>query len=81
MATARLVSDAQKDLIARSNDGFRWGNPAAEARVAELLAGLRAAGLPVTHIRHQASDPADGFHPDNPVRPRWQPPCQWVMRP
>ena len=67
MATALLVIDAQKDFLARRDEGYSWGNPDAEARIADLLAGFRAAGQAVIHIHHHGTDPADGFHPDNPL--------------
>ena len=53
---ALLLIDVQQGL-----DAPRWGarnNPAAEQRIAELLAAWRASGKPVIHVQHLSLDPA-----------------------
>ena len=69
MTTALVIIDAQQAFLAERDaaPGYNWANPDAPDRIAELLAGFRAAGLPVIHIHHHGSDPRDGFHPDNPL--------------
>jgi nicotinamidase-related amidase len=62
--TALLLIDVQKAW-----DDPSWGvrsTPEAEANVARLLAGFRAAGRPVLHVRHASGNPASPLHPDQP---------------
>lgn len=52
-----------------------WGarnNPEAEARIAELLAGWRAAGWPVVHVRHMSTTPGSPLRPERPGN-AWKP--------
>jgi nicotinamidase-related amidase len=58
---ALLLIDVQQGL-----DDPKYGarnNPGAEARIAALLAGWRAAGWPVIHVQHMS------VHPESPLRP------------
>jgi nicotinamidase-related amidase len=41
-------------------------NPEAEGRIAEALAGWRAAGLPVVHVRHSSPEPDGRFREGTP---------------
>jgi len=41
-------------------------NPEAEGRIAEALAGWRAAGLPVVHVRHSSPEPDGSFREGTP---------------
>ena len=65
--TALLVIDLQEAMRADRDAGYPWANPDAPATAGRILAAFRAAGLPVVHIHHNEADPADGFHPDNPL--------------
>ena len=67
MTTALIVIDSQQSFVASRDRGRAWGNPDAEARIADLLAAFRTAGLPVLHVHHHGTDPTDDFHPDNPL--------------
>jgi len=58
---ALLVVDVQQGM-----DDPRYGarnNPAAEQRIADLLAAWRRAGRPVIHVQHLS------LHPHSPLRP------------
>lgn len=62
--TALLVIDVQQGL-----DDPRYGarnNPDAERRIAELLAGWRAAGRPVIHVQHLSVEPHSPLRADQP---------------
>jgi nicotinamidase-related amidase len=63
---ALLVIDVQMAFVARRDAGFPWGDPAADHRIADLLAGFRAAGVPVIHIHHHDPDPGSDFHKTAP---------------
>lgn len=59
--SALIVIDVQ-----RAFDDPQWGarnNPNAERNIAALLAGWRASGRPIIHIRHRNSQPEGRFHP------------------
>lgn len=59
---ALVVVDVQKGL-----DDPRLGrrnNPDAEMNIAEILAGWRASGLPVFHVRHISVEPGSSLNPD-----------------
>lgn len=60
---ALLIIDMQAEMQRRIESGADHVNPDAPTRIAELAAAFRAQGLPVVHIRHQATDPASCFHP------------------
>jgi nicotinamidase-related amidase len=64
---ALVVIDLQEAMRAERDAGYPWANPDAPATAGRLLAAFRAVGLPVVHIHHHESDPAAGFHPDNPL--------------
>ncbi len=66
MTTALLVIDVQMDFVSRRAAGRDWGNPAADTKIAAMLAAFRAKGLPVWHVHHHGTDPRDPFHPDAP---------------
>lgn len=66
MATALVMIDVQMDFLHNRAAGYAWANPDAESQIAALLAGFRAAGLPIIHVHHHGDDLRDGFHPDNP---------------
>jgi nicotinamidase-related amidase len=63
---ALLLIDVQEAFRMGQAEGYPWANPQAEAAIAALLAGFRAAGLPVLHVLHHGTDPADPHHPDHP---------------
>ncbi|MBA3316483.1 MAG: cysteine hydrolase [Gemmatimonadales bacterium] len=61
---ALLLIDVQQGL-----DHPRWGarnNPAAEQRIAELLAAWRATGRPVIHVQHLSLEPRSPLRQDAP---------------
>ena len=64
---ALVVIDLQLAMQADRDAGYPWANPDAPQTAGRLLAAFRAAGLPVVHVHHHGVDPADGFHPDNPL--------------
>lgn len=52
--------------VQRAIDDPRWGprnNPAAEDRIADLLAAWRAKNLPRFHIRHDSTEPDSTYRP------------------
>ena len=65
--TALIVIDLQEAMRADRDAGYPWANPDAPQTAGRILAAFRAAGLPVWHVHHNGTDPADGFHPDNPL--------------
>ncbi len=65
--TALLVIDLQEAMRADRDAGYPWANPDAPETAGRLRAAFHASGLPVLHIHHHGTDPADGFHPDNPL--------------
>ena len=65
--TALLVIDLQEAMRAERDAGFPWANPQAPQRAGRILAAVRAAGPHVVDVHHTTSDPADGFHPANPL--------------
>lgn len=58
--------DAQQAFVLRRDRGSAWANPDAEQAIAGLLAAFRQRGLPVIHVHHHGSDPADDFRLDLP---------------
>jgi nicotinamidase-related amidase len=66
MPTALLVIDVQMAFVARRDAGHFWANPDADASIATLLAAFRVQGLPVIHVHHHGTDPADDFHAEAP---------------
>ena len=61
---ALLIIDMQRAI-----DHPDWGvrnNPQAEANVAALLAGWRAAARPLFHIRHDSREPQSHYRPGQP---------------
>lgn len=67
MTRALLVIDLQQEFARRTAAGMARSNPGAEARVADLIAGFRGAGLPVIHVHHDDPNPASGFRQDKPT--------------
>lgn len=65
--TFLLVIDLQEAMRAECAVAGPWANPQAPAVAGALLAAFRAAGLGVVHVHHHGDDPADGFHPENPL--------------
>jgi nicotinamidase-related amidase len=62
--THLIVVDVQEAI-----DDPKWGprnNPAAEARIADLLAAWRMAQAPIVHIRHDSSDAHSPYRPGGP---------------
>jgi nicotinamidase-related amidase len=64
--TALIVIDVQKAFDEIGAGGARRNNPQAGARIAELLAGFRTAGVPVIHVRHASHEANSPFGPDRP---------------
>ncbi len=68
--TALLVIDMQMEMIFRTEAGRERVNPAAEERIADLLALFRARGLPVIHVHHdQPGTPVAFGQPGGAVMP------------
>jgi nicotinamidase-related amidase len=65
--TVLLVIDLQEAMRAERDAGSAWANADAPQVAGAVLAAFRAAGLGVVHVHHHGDDPADGFHPDNPL--------------
>ncbi|EEW25872.1 isochorismatase family protein [Rhodobacter ferrooxidans] len=66
LSPALLMIDVQMAFVHDRDAGYPWANPEAEARIADLLAAFRAAGLPVIHIHHHGLDPRDTMHATAP---------------
>ena len=64
--TALVVIDVQQAFALRRDAERPWANPGAEAAIAALLAAFRKRRLPVVHVHHHGTDPADDFHIDAP---------------
>jgi nicotinamidase-related amidase len=64
--TALIVVDVQKAFDEIEAAGLGRNNPAAVQRIADLLAGWRAGGAPVIHIRHASREPDSRFRADRP---------------
>lgn len=58
---AILVIDMQEGMADRIRAGRLPVNPDAPDRIAALLAGARAGGIPVIHLHHDDPDPASPF--------------------
>jgi nicotinamidase-related amidase len=67
MTTALVVIDLQEAMRDYRDAGHPWANPGAVEAAGRLVAAFRAAGLSVVHVHHHSLDPADEFHPDNPL--------------
>lgn len=67
MTTALVVIDLQEAMRDTRDAGNPWANAGAVEAAAQVLAGFRAAGLAVVHVHHHGTDPADEFHPANPL--------------
>ena len=61
--TALLVIDVQRGFLDDAYWGGNRNNPDAEARIGELLAAWRGAGLPVLHTQHASVNPRSPLHP------------------
>ena len=64
-APTLLVIDVQ-----RAFEDPAWGsrnNPVAEEAIAEAIAGWRAHGAPVVHVRHESTGPEGRFVPGTPA--------------
>ncbi len=75
--TALLVIDAQQEYFAPTGKVVLPDGPGAVARIAQLLAWARAAGLPVIHVTHESRRPnPTTFVPGSPgleIHPAAQP--------
>lgn len=61
---ALLIVDMQMEMANVTAAGRPRANPHAEENIAELLAGFRAAGLPVMHVMHDDPRPESKFRRD-----------------
>src|SRR5260370_792025 len=61
--TALIVIDVQRAFDEWEAAGKRRNNPAALARIVELLAAFRQSGTPIFHIRHESMRPDSSFAP------------------
>lgn len=64
--TALIVVDVQKAFDEWEAEGQLRNNPAAEQRIADLLAAFRARSAPVIHIRHASLQPHSRLRADLP---------------
>jgi nicotinamidase-related amidase len=64
--TALIVVDVQKAFDERDAIGDARNNPDAIARIGDLLAGFRAKGAMVVHVRHASRNPRSRFRPELP---------------
>jgi len=62
--TALIVIDVQQGFAEQDAAGRRRNNPHALDRIVELLAGFRAHGLAIIHIRHASTEPDSVFRPE-----------------
>ncbi|NBZ88386.1 isochorismatase family protein [Stagnihabitans tardus] len=62
-----IVIDLQEAMRAERSADWPWANDAAPAVAGRLLDHARARGWRVIHVHHNVDDPADGFHPSNPL--------------
>lgn len=67
MTTTLVVIDLQEAMRDHRDAGHPWANAQAAETAGLLVDGFRAAGLAVVHVHHHAHNPADAFHPDNPL--------------
>ncbi|WP_407178194.1 cysteine hydrolase family protein [Bradyrhizobium sp. STM 3562] len=61
--TALIVVDVQRAFDEWEAAGRRRNNPAAVARIADLLRAFRNRAAPVFHIRHEGTHPRSSFLP------------------
>lgn len=61
---ALLIVDMQMEMANVTAAGRPRANPDAEARIAELASGFRAADLPVVHVMHDDPRPESKFRRD-----------------
>lgn len=64
--TALLIVDMQMEMANATAAGRPRVNPQAEDNVAKLLAGFRAANLPIVHVMHDDPRPESKFRRDLP---------------
>jgi nicotinamidase-related amidase len=63
-STALIVVDVQRAFDEWEAAGKRRNNPAAVARIVDLLTAFRERRAPIFHIRHQGTHPTSSFLPD-----------------
>ena len=63
---ALIPVDIQKGLGDEAYWGGKRNNPAFEENVARLLAGARAAAVPIFHIKHDSTEPQSPLRPGQP---------------
>jgi nicotinamidase-related amidase len=62
--TALIVIDVQLGFAEQDAAGRGRNNPHALDRIVDLLAGFRAKGLAIFHIRHASTEPDSVFRPE-----------------
>lgn len=62
-----IVIDLQEAMRAERTADWPWANDEAPMVAGRLLEHARAKGWRVIHVHHHSADPADGFHPLNPL--------------